>query len=87
MTQAAAVSVASQIRKLAKTHKITAERDRLSRMAMTITGLAGDQVELDNVEQLLINLKRKGILDRAQTLDLQGRYMQEKRHAKKKLSA
>lgn len=87
MSKTAAVSVASQVRKLAKAHKVTAERDGMSRMAMTITRLAGDQIELDSIEQLLINLKRKGILSKTETLALQGRYLQEKRHSKKKLSA
>lgn len=31
----------------------------MSRVAVTITALADDSVELDNVEQLLVNLKRK----------------------------
>lgn len=56
-------------------------------MAVAITGLAGDAVELDGVEQLLVNLKRKGILSKSETLALQGSYLQEKRRAKKKLSA
>lgn len=80
-------SVASEVRKLARVHKVTAEPDSMSRMAVTITRLAGDLVELDGVEQLLVNLKKKGVLSKTETLALQGRYLQEKRHAKKKLSA
>lgn len=87
MTITAAVSVASQVRKLAKAHKVTAECDGMSRMAVTITRLAGDLVELDSVEQLLVNLKKKGVLSKTETLALQGRYLQEKRRSKKKLSA
>jgi hypothetical protein len=56
-------------------------------MAVTITRLAGDAVELDSVEQLLVNLKRKGVLNKAEIMALQGRYLQEKRHSKKQLSA
>lgn len=59
MTQTAAVSVASQVRKLARDHKVTADPDGMSRMAVSITRLAGDDVELDGVEQLLVNLKKK----------------------------
>ncbi|APC17581.1 hypothetical protein BLL42_18265 [Pseudomonas frederiksbergensis] len=84
MTQTAAVSVASQVRRLAKAHKVTAEPDRMSRMAVTITCLAGDVVELDGVEQLLVNLKRKGVLSKSEILALQGRYLQEKRLSKKR---
>lgn len=87
MTKTATVSIASQVRKLAKAHKITAERDRMSRMAATITLLSGDLIELDGVEQLLVNLKKKGVLSKTETLALQGSYLQEKRRSKKKLSA
>jgi hypothetical protein len=84
MTQTATVSVANQVRQLAKAHNITAELDGMSRMAVTITRLAGDAVELDGVEQLLVNLKRKGVLTKAEILTLQGQYLQEKRRSKKR---
>jgi hypothetical protein len=87
MTSTTDVSIASKVRRLAEAHHVTAERDSISRMAVAITGLAGDVVELDSVEQLLVNLKRKGILSKSETLALQGSYLQEKRRAKKKLSA
>lgn len=83
MTQTAAVSVASQVRKLAKDNKVTAERDSMSRMAVSITYLAGDAVELDGIEQLLVNLKKKGVLSKSEVLALQGRYLQEKRSQKR----
>lgn len=83
MIQTTADSVASQVRRLAKAHQVTAELDDMSRMAVTITRLAGDGVELDGVEQLLVNLKRKGVLSKSEILTLQGRYLQEKRRAKK----
>lgn len=84
MAQTATDSVAAQVRRLAETYNVTAERDAMSRMAVAITRLAGDVVELDNVEQLLVNLKRKGILSKSEILILQGTYLQEKRHAKKR---
>ena len=83
MTQTAAVSVASQVRKLAKENKVTAGRDGMSRMAVSITRLAGDIVELDNIEQLLVNLKKKGVLSKSEILALQGRYLQERRAQKR----
>ncbi|SEM60271.1 hypothetical protein SAMN04487857_103146 [Pseudomonas sp. ok272] len=79
MTQTAAVSVARQVRQLAKDHMVTADPDDMSRMAVTITRMAGDVVELDGVEQLLVNLKKKGVLSKLETLVLQGRYLQERR--------
>jgi len=83
MNQKAAVSVASQVRKLAKDNKVTAERDDMSRMALSITRLAGDVVELDGIEQLLVNLKKKGVLSKAEILALQWRYLQERRSQKR----
>ncbi|WP_433770490.1 hypothetical protein [Pseudomonas putida] len=83
MKKPADVSVASQIRRLARDHKVTAETDGMSRLAVTITRLAGDAVELDGVEQLLVNLKRKGVLSKSEILVLQGRYLQEKRRSEK----
>lgn len=82
MTQTASVSVASQVRKLAKDHKVTADPDGMSRMAVIITRMAGDVVELDGVEQLLVNLKKKGVLSKSETMSLQGRYLQERRSKK-----
>ncbi len=87
MNRSATDSVASEVRKLAAEHKISADRDSLSCMAVTITRLAGDIVELDGVEQLLVNLKRKGVLNKAEIMALQGRYLQEKRCLKKQLSS
>ncbi|KPG85155.1 hypothetical protein [Pseudomonas sp. RIT-PI-o] len=87
MSESATDSVASEVRKLAEKHRVGTERDGVSRMAVTITRLAGDTVELDSVEQLLVNLKRKGVLNKAEIMALQGRYLQEKRHSKKQLSA
>lgn len=83
MSQSAAISVANQVRQLAKDHKITAEPDGMSRMAVTITCLAGDIVQLDGVEQLLVNLKKKGALSKSEALALQGRYLQERRSKKR----
>ncbi|MHC8364332.1 hypothetical protein ACYZT9_00245 [Pseudomonas sp. ZT5P21] len=71
------------MRKLAKDHKVTADPDDMSRMAVNITRLAGDVVELDGIEQLLVNLKKKGVLSKAEILALQGRYLQERRAQKR----
>ncbi|ATO34946.1 hypothetical protein DZA65_03916 [Dickeya dianthicola] len=80
MTQQAIVNVASYVRKLAEDHKVTDNRDGVSRMAVAITGLADDVVELDNVEQLLVNLKRKGVLTESEIFNLQDRYLREQRN-------
>ncbi|MBB3324021.1 hypothetical protein [Atlantibacter sp. RC6] len=87
MTHKTHESVASYIYRLAKIHHVSDKRDHMSRMAVTITALADDAVELDNVEQLLINLKRKGVLSKAEILALQARYFREQRNSSKKLTA
>lgn len=91
MTKAATKSVASEVRQLARAHKVTAKRDSVSRMASCITSLSGDTVVLDTVEQLLVNLKRKGVMSTSDLLAMQVRYLTEKnsdeRKAKKKLQA
>lgn len=83
-------SIANEIRKLARAHKVTAKRDSVSRMAACITSLSGDTVVLDPIEQLLVNLKRKDVISTSELLALQVRYLKEKgssEHEKKKLRA
>jgi len=45
----------------------------MSCMAITITRLAGDKVELDSIERMLVNLKKRGVLSKAKTRALQKR--------------
>lgn len=81
-------SIANEIRKLARAHKVTAKRDSVSRMAACITSLSGDTVVLDQIEQLLVNLKRKDVISTSELLALQVRYLKEKgssEHETKKL--
>jgi len=80
------ISVANRVRRLAQSHNVTAEPDDISRMAVAITRLAGDEVLLDNIQQLLVNLKRKGLLSKSEALTIQGEYLQEKRHLNKEFS-
>lgn len=87
MTQSTKTSVATEVRNLAKRYNVTDERDGVSGMAVTISRLAGDIVNLDGIEQLLVNLKRKGVLSKAEIIALQGRYLVEKRRSRKQLSA
>lgn len=80
------ISVANRVRRLAQSHNVTAEPDDISRMAVAITRLAGDEVQLDNIQQLLVNLKRKGVLSKSEALNIQREYLQEKRHLNKEFS-
>lgn len=78
MTTPATRSVASEVRQLARLHKVTSKRDGVSRMAGKISSLSGDTVVLDTVEQLLVNLKRKGVITTSDLLAMQVRYLEEK---------
>lgn len=80
MQQKTPTSVASYIYQLAKKHNVTATRDNISNMATAITALSADAIELDNVEQLLVNLQKKGVLTKAELLQLEGRYLREQRY-------
>lgn len=84
MTQRTYVSVADYICQLAKNNNVMTKHDGMSRMAVTMTALADDSVELDNVEQLLVNLKKKGILSKSEILQLQGCYFREKNYYQRK---
>lgn len=79
MPRVAPESVAREVRKLAKAHNVTSDRDGVSRMASSITTLSGDTVVLDPVEQLLVNLKRKGVMSTSDLLNMQVRYLTEKK--------
>ncbi|EJH7015142.1 hypothetical protein NFT50_004887 [Salmonella enterica] len=82
MPQKNPTSIASYIYQLAKKHNVTATRDDISNIAIAITTLSGDDIELDDVEQLLVNLKRKGFLTKAEILQLEGRYLREQKHSR-----
>jgi len=72
-------ATAARIRKMARDHQVAyvgTERDTL---AHHITRLAGDDVELDEVEQLLVALQRSGHLSRAEMIQLQASYLREVR--------
>jgi hypothetical protein len=55
---------------------VRTERDLLARH---VTRLAGDDIELDEIEQLLIALQRSGHLSRAEMIQLQADYLREVR--------
>jgi hypothetical protein len=65
------------IRNLAKQHHVAYVRTQNDMLADHITRLAGDHVELDEVEQLLIALQRGGYLSRLEIVRLQATYLRE----------
>jgi hypothetical protein len=76
--QAATVNATARlIQNLAAQNGITYRVTDNDRLAHHITRLAGDVVELDPIEQLLIGLQRAGRIDRTQMVRLQARYLRE----------
>jgi hypothetical protein len=70
-------ATASRIRSLARKHQATYARTRSDALAHHITRLAGDHVELDGVEQLLVALQRSGHLSRVEMVQFQASYLRE----------
>lgn len=63
---------------IAKQHKIIYVKTYLDEWADTITKLSDDVVESDDIEDLLIALKRAGILSGKDMLSLLVNYLREK---------
>lgn len=72
-------TTAVRIRRMAREHRVTYVGTSRDMLAHHITRLAGDDVELDEIEQLLIALQRSGHLSRAEMIQLQAAYLRESR--------
>jgi hypothetical protein len=72
-----AVGVADEIHALAQKHEVRYTPRPIDEWAGHVTRLAGDDVKLDEIEQLLIALQRAGYLTRPVALALQARYLRE----------
>jgi hypothetical protein len=70
-------STAAHIRRLAQRHRVTYASRQRDVLARHITRLAGDDVDLDEIEGLLIALQRSGHLSRAEVVRLQANYLRE----------
>ena len=68
---------AAAIRTLAERHKVSYVETATDVWAHHVTRLAGDDVQLDDIELLLIALQRAGHLTRPDALALQVRYLRE----------
>jgi DNA topoisomerase IA len=79
-SQTATVNATARvIQNLAEQNCVTYRVTDSDRLAHHITRLAGDVVELDSIEQLLIGLQRAGRIDRKLMIRLQARYLREAR--------
>jgi hypothetical protein len=72
-------TTAAHIRELARQYHVSYVQTQHDALARHITRLAGDDVELDEVEQLLIALQRAGYLSRGDMVRLQASYLRESR--------
>lgn len=79
MSERGETPVAGHIRKMAQQHNIAYVRWPRDALAHHITRLAGDDVEFDDIEQLLVALQRSGHLSRAEMVQLQAAYLRETR--------
>lgn len=75
------LSAAAEIRALAAKHGVKPFRSQLDDWADAVTRLAGDDVELDEIHELLIALSRAGVIDGETQMKLFGRYAKEQRAA------
>jgi hypothetical protein len=70
-------ATATVIRQMAERHRVAYVGTEGDRLAGHITRLAGDHVELDEVEHMLIALQRAGHVSRAELIQLQADYLRE----------
>lgn len=70
---------AARIRQMAREYHVSYSGTERDLLAHHITRLAGDDVHLDEIEQLLIALQRDGHLTRAEMIQLQANYLREAR--------
>jgi hypothetical protein len=72
-----ATCTASVIRRMVARNNVTASVSENDLFAHHVTRLSGDDVMLDDVEQMVIALRRAGLLSRVQAVHLQARYLRE----------
>lgn len=78
MAKSVESSTAARIRKMAQGHDVAYARTPRDIQTHHITRLVGDDVKLDEIEQLLIALQRSGHLSRAEMVQLQAAYLRER---------
>lgn len=73
-----AKNVAQYIADLARQHGISGKRTPDDALAEVITRLADDEVVNDATEDILVALKRAGVIDGSTMVSLLGKYLDEK---------
>jgi hypothetical protein len=79
MPEQAETATAARIRKMAQERHVAYVGTQSDALAHHITPLAGDDVQLDEIEQLLVALQRSGRLTRVEMVQLQANYLREAR--------
>lgn len=79
MSKQAETATATRIRRMAEEYHVAYVLTSNDTLARHITRLAGDDVQLDEIEQLLIALQRGGHLSRIEMVQLQAAYLREAR--------
>ena len=77
MTNRTVSKTAEYIRVLAERYHIIYSETRNDLLAHHISRLAGDTVEFDDIERLLVGLQRAGHLSRTEMIQLQAQYLRE----------
>ena len=72
-------AVAARILRMAQEYHVVYVRTSRDAFAHHVTRLSGDNVQLDEIEQLLIALQRSGHLSRVEMVQLQAAYLREAR--------
>lgn len=67
-----------KIRELAFQHGVHADRSELDDWCEAVTANAGDDIQSDEVEQLVIGLRRNGAIDGAELTRLHARYLEDR---------
>lgn len=75
-------SARTQIFALAKSRGIRYQRLADDELAEVVTRLSGDDVATDDVEDLVVALKRSGAISGSEMVDLLGQYLNEKYHVR-----
>lgn len=70
--------VAAFVERFARAHNVTAKRTRLNDWAEAVSRVAGDDIKLDQVELLLVQLKKQELISGRQAARLVTLYHRER---------
>lgn len=82
MPQFPVTGLRDYILSLATAHGVSYVEISTDRLANTITHLADDEVQMDEIERLLIALERAGVIKSAAVVPLHISYLREKLHVR-----